>query len=130
MHRTDHERRKYKRVLFTVEDGIVGVFNPPDSKGESVTANIMNLSEGGVQLTFNSILGNKIREGDKLLLTEIRGSESSQVIVNVDTEVRWISEDDLSQDVGIGCEFQDLLEDKKKKIHDVVEFWYMQRLQS
>ena len=124
------ERRKYKRVLFTIEDGVVGVFNPPDSYEESVTANIMNLSEGGLQLTFQSILDNKIKEGDRLLLTEIKGKDTSQMIINVDTEVKWISEDQLSQQVGIGCEFKDLLEFKKDKINEIVEFWYMQRLQS
>jgi len=129
MPRTGQERRKYKRVLFTVEDGIVGVFNPADSKEKPITANVMNMSEGGLQLIFKSVLGNRIKEGDKLLLTEIRGSESSQVVVNVDTEVKWISDDQLSQDVGIGCEFQDLLGDKRKKINEIVEFWYMQRLQ-
>jgi c-di-GMP-binding flagellar brake protein YcgR len=124
------ERRKHKRVLFTVEDGVVGVFSPPDSLDESVTANIMNLSEGGLQLTFQSILENKIKEGDQLLLTEIKGKDTSQMIVNVDTEVKWISEDQLSQQVGIGCEFKDLLEFKKEQINEIVEFWYMQRLQS
>ena len=43
------ERRKYKRVLFTVEDGIVGVFSPPDSQDIPITANVMNLSEGGLR---------------------------------------------------------------------------------
>ena len=124
------ERRKYKRVLFTVEDGIVGVFSPPDSQDIPITANVMNLSEGGLRLTFQSILDNKIKEGDQLLLTEIKGKDASQMIVNVDTEVRWISEDQLTQQIGLGCEFQNLLDLKKDQINEIVEFWYMQRLQS
>ena len=90
----------------------------------------MNLSEGGLRLTFQSILDNKIKEGDQLLLTEIKGKDASQMIVNVDTEVRWISEDQLTQQIGLGCEFQNLLDLKKDQINEIVEFWYMQRLQS
>jgi c-di-GMP-binding flagellar brake protein YcgR len=126
--KSGRERRKYKRVIFTPEDGIVGVFQPPDGGSEPLTADVINLSEGGVQLTFKSILENRIREGDRLILTEIRGKSSSQVIINVDTEVRWISQDELSHKTGIGCEFQDLFVDSKKKITDFVEFWYLQRV--
>ena len=46
------ERRKYKRVLFTIEDGIIGTFTESDKKTDIVDANVMNISEGGVQLTF------------------------------------------------------------------------------
>jgi c-di-GMP-binding flagellar brake protein YcgR len=124
------ERRKFKRVLFTVEDGIVGVFNPPDSQEDPIAASVMDLSEGGLQLTFQSILDNKIKEGDRLLLTEIKGTRSTQMIVNVDTEVKWISENQLSQQVGVGCEFKEMIDYKKQKINEIVEFWYLQRLQS
>ena len=81
MNKKASERRKHKRLLFTIEDGIIGIFSPPGSDKNKITASVMNISEGGIQLTFKSILSNIIKEGDRLLLTEIRGSKSSQVIV-------------------------------------------------
>jgi c-di-GMP-binding flagellar brake protein YcgR len=63
--KTGRERRKYKRVIFTPEDGIVGVFQPPNEDSKPLTADVINLSEGGIQLTFRSILENRIREGDR-----------------------------------------------------------------
>jgi c-di-GMP-binding flagellar brake protein YcgR len=123
------ERRQFKRVVFTMDDGIVGILNPPGvSRGQPITAQVLNLSEGGLQLTFNAVLKQRIKEGDRLLLTEIRGSAASEVIVNVDTEVRWISRSQLSEKIGIGCEFKNLLEDTKKKINRLIEFWYLQRI--
>lgn len=122
------ERRKYKRYIFTPDDGIVGVFYPPNSEGKPVTAEVINLSEGGIQLTFKPILKNRIREGDRILLTEIRGKTSAQVIINVDTEVRWLSEDKLNNEIGIGCQFYEMLRENKKRISKFVEFWYMQRV--
>ena len=121
------ERRKYKRVLFTIEDGIIGTFSPGKESEESVTANGINISEGGVQLTFKPILNNRIKVGDRLLLTEIKGEKSDQVIVNVDAEVKWISDDKLSEDIGVGLQFVDVF-DQSKKFNDFVEFWYLQRL--
>lgn len=131
MTKQGRERRKFRRFVFTLEDGIVGVFEPPGVKGDKhISAQVLNLSEGGLQLTFNAVLKQRIKEGDRLLLTEIQGSGSSEVVVNVDTEVRWISRDELSEKVGIGCEFINLLEDTKQKLNKMIEFWYLQRIQS
>ena len=49
------DRRRSKRVLFTVEDGIVGVFNPSGNGGKPVQANVMDISTGGVKLLFKPI---------------------------------------------------------------------------
>jgi len=125
------ERRQFRRVVFTMEDGIVGVFEPPGVEGSKhISAQVLNLSEGGLQLTFNTVLKQRIKEGDRLLLTEIRGSGSTEVVVNVDTEVRWISRDELSEKIGIGCEFINLLDDTKQKINKMMELWYLQRISS
>ncbi len=124
------ERRKFKRVLFTVEDGIVGVFNPPGTDGSPIEAMVMDMSAGGVKLLFKPILKNRIMEGDRLVLSEIRGSGSSQVIVNVDTEVKWITEDELNKTIGLGVEFLNILDDRKQEISDMAEFWFMQKLES
>ena len=128
MDMTKEERRQSKRVLFTVEDGIVGVFNPPGNGGESVQASVMDISSGGVKLLFKPILENKIKEGDRLVLSEIRGSGSSQVVINIDSEVKWVTEDELSDNIGLGVEFLNVLEDEKEQINDMVEYWYLQKM--
>ena len=124
------ERRKFKRVLFTVEDGIVGVFNPPGNDDSSIEAKVMDMSQSGVRLLFKPILQNRIMEGDRLVLSEIRGSGSSQVIVNVDTEVKWITEDELNESIGLGVEFLNVLDNDQQKIIEMAEFWFMQKLEN
>jgi len=128
MKTTKEERRQSKRVLFTVEDGIVGVFNPPGNGGDPVQANVMDISSGGVKLLFKPILKNKIKEGDRLVLSEIRGSGSSQVVINIDSEVKWITEDELSDNIGLGVEFLDVLDDEREHISDMVDYWYLQKM--
>ena len=124
----NEERRQSKRVLFTVEDGIVGVFNPPGNGGDPVEATVMDISSGGVKLLFKPILENKIKEGDRLVLSEIKGSGSSQVVINIDSEVKWVTEDELSDNIGLGVEFLDVLDDEKGQIDEMVEFWYLQKM--
>ena len=121
------ERRKFKRVLFTIEDGIIGSFSPPGQEENDVDARVMNISEGGVQLRFKPILNNRIKVGDRLLLTEIKGKDSEQIIVNVDAEVKWVSDDKLTNDIGLGLEFIEVFEESNS-LNEFVEFWYMQRI--
>jgi len=128
MEMTNEERRQSKRVLFTVEDGIVGVFNPPGNGENQVQAKVMDISAGGVKLLFKPILENKIKEGDRLVLSEIRGSGSSQVVINIDSEVKWITKDELSDNIGLGVEFLEVLEHEREQIDDMVEFWYLQKM--
>ena len=128
MSKSGEEKRQHKRVLFTVEDGIVGVFYPPGVDNEPVTATVVNMSSGGVKLIFKSVLDNNIKEGDRLILSELRGAASSQVIVDIDTEVKWISDDELTEDIGLGVEFLNVLEDNQQQIDDMVEFWYLQKI--
>jgi c-di-GMP-binding flagellar brake protein YcgR len=128
MEMPNEERRQSKRVVFTVEDGIVGIFNPTGNGAEPVTANVVDISSGGVKLLFKPILENKIKQGDRLVLSEIRGSSSSQVIINIDSEVKWITEDELSDNIGLGVEFLDVLEDEREQIDEMVEFWYLQKI--
>ncbi len=125
---TNEERRQSKRVLFTVEDGIVGVFNPPGNGENQVQAKVMDISSGGVKLLFKPILENKIKEGDRLVLSESRGSGSSQVVINIDSEVKWITENELSDNIGLGVEFLEVLEHEREQIDDMVEFWYLQKM--
>jgi c-di-GMP-binding flagellar brake protein YcgR len=124
----NEERRQSKRVLFTVEDGIVGVFNPSGNGGEPVQANVMDISSGGVKLLFKPVLENKIKEGDRLVLSEIRGSGSSQVVINIDSEVKWITEDELSDNIGLGIEFLDVLEGEREQLDEMVDFWFLQKM--
>jgi c-di-GMP-binding flagellar brake protein YcgR len=129
MEKKGKERRQYQRVLFTVEDGIVGVFNPPGKADGPVQASVMDISKGGVKLLFKPILKNRIMEGDRIILSEIKGQGSSPVIVNIDTEVKWISEDELSKTIGVGVEFLNVRESEQQQIDDLTEFWYMQKLE-
>ena len=124
------ERRAYNRVLFTVEDGIIGTLSLPGKETDPITAEVINISEGGICLTFKPILNQRIKEGDRLLLTEIRSKKSQQLIINVDTEIKWISENELSNQIGTGCEFGNIPAEEKDRINEFVEYWYLQKLEN
>jgi len=122
------EKRIHKRVLFTPEDGIIGEFDLPGNAEENFTANIINMSQGGLHFTFPKYLSNSIKKGDRLILTNIKDNKSNELMVNVDTEVRWISVDKLSKNIGVGSEFLDLKDVQSNKIKEYLDLWYLQRI--
>ena len=126
MQKNTSERRRFKRVIFTVQDGIIGVFSDPVSPKKELHANVLDLSEGGIKISLQGVIANKIKEGDRLVLTQLRGKNSVQLIVNVDTEVKWISNDQISNFLGVGGEFHNLLKEERNEIHNFLDFWYLQ----
>lgn len=124
------ERRKFNRVLFTVEDGIVGTLAVPGLEEEKITAEVINISEGGICLTFKPILNQTIKEGDRLLLTEIKSTKGKQLIIKVDSEIKWITESELNDKIGTGCEFIDTVSIEQDRINEFVEYWYLQKIEN
>ena len=80
------ERRKNKRIFFTNEDGIQGVFRFPDK--ESIATNIMNLSSGGLQFVLDRKQIENIAKGDHLFLEKITGNEELDFLSNIELEVK------------------------------------------
>jgi len=103
---SNQERRKNKRIFFTNEDGIEGVFKFPDK--EPITTNIMNLSSGGLQFVLDRKQIEKIAKGDHLLLEKIKGNEELNFLNDIKLEVKWILDLQFFEHAGIGCEFKDI----------------------
>ncbi len=100
------ERRKNKRIFFTNEDGIKGVFKFTDK--ESITANIMNLSSGGLQFILDRKQSENIAKGDHLVLEKILGNEELDFLGGIKLEVKWVLDLQIFAHAGIGCEFKNI----------------------
>jgi c-di-GMP-binding flagellar brake protein YcgR len=99
------EKRRFKRAVFSIEDGIIGVFSSNDFTNDSIAASIMNISAGGLQFILPRGAYPEIGTGDRLILREIKGTTDLKFISNVELEVKWIMDHQIFEHVGIGCEF-------------------------
>lgn len=124
------DRRNSKRIMFTPNDGVIGVFSPPKNPDKKIKANIVNISSGGVHISFNAMIKHNIKEGDKLVLTAINGRDHQNYIVNVDTEIKWISDEKLQKEVGAGGKFADDERVTNFRFNELMEYWYMQHYDS
>ncbi|MDM8524731.1 PilZ domain-containing protein [Desulfococcaceae bacterium HSG8] len=117
------ERRRYRRIFFSMEDGPTALFTHVRFSEEAVTATIMDMSIGGLGMTLKKDGNTFINIGDLLRLNEIRGLKNSQFLNNVEMEIRWIQNYDALQHVLFGCEFTDISTETEEQIQEFIDLW-------
>jgi c-di-GMP-binding flagellar brake protein YcgR len=115
------EKRKHPRIYFTLEDGIFTALDFPEKSNESVTTNMLSLSEGGVSFIFNKENVANIFPGEKIKIKKVIKPESLSFLTDVETEVKHIVTDNELNHIVCGCQFLDLKKELKNKIQSIVE---------
>ncbi len=113
------ENRRYNRVLFTAEDGIIGRIAPENDKSLNVI--IMNLSVGGMHGIVTKADANHIGVGEIIRLDGITGAVNFHLPRGVGMEIKWIMDAELFDHAGLGCEFLDLPESIEGRINRFVD---------
>jgi c-di-GMP-binding flagellar brake protein YcgR len=118
------ERRRYHRIFFSREDGISATFAFSDPQKGLLTAQIINLSEGGLGLALSKNEKKRIGKGDHLILSRLTGIKGLEPLINVEVEIRWILENQSLEFVGLGCQFFDSPESMQEEIRTFIHDWY------
>lgn len=116
------ERRQFKRVAISSNDGIIGIISSPQLIAEdSIAVNIIDLSAGGLHFFLPVGSFKEISAGDDLILREIKGTKNLEFISNVDLEVKWIAEHPALKHVGLGCEFLNISNEIRQQIDQFID---------
>ncbi len=99
------EKRRFQRAVFSIGDGVIGVFSSNGLKNDSIAASIANLSAGGLQFILPRDTSPEISTGDHFILREIRGTTDLRFVSNLELEVKWVMDLQIFEHIGIGCEF-------------------------
>ena len=115
------ERRRFQRVFFAIEDGIKGTFAFSGHQKGVITANIINISKGGLGLALGKDKKDSIHKGDYVILTHITGIQGLESLTNVEAEIRWIHDNPSLEFVGLGCEFLTTSESQRDAIQIFID---------
>jgi hypothetical protein len=121
------ERRRSQRIFFSIEDGIKGVFAFSDHQKGLLTANIINIGEGGLGLALNKDKKDKINKGDYVILTHIMGIQGLESLTNVEAEIKWILDNPSLEFIGCGCEFLNIPESIRDIMKTCIDSWYKEK---
>ncbi|QTA89531.1 PilZ domain-containing protein [Desulfonema magnum] len=117
------ERREYKRMFFSIEDGPVAVFDLPNYQEKTIRAIVMDLSPGGMGLSIKKDDNIIINVEDRLLLREFKGHTELWPVVGIETKIRWIQNYKGFKHMLFGCEFLDIPETAKDQIRNFINSW-------
>ncbi|MCP4693953.1 MAG: hypothetical protein GY859_38315 [Desulfobacterales bacterium] len=119
MRKKNSEKRRCKRLLFTVKDGMIGPISL--NNGKRVNLNIMNLSVGGLQGFIKKAEADDLEEGEIIRLEGIAGAVDFHLTGSVQMKIKWLMDANLLAHTGMGCEFLDLPEALERQIGRFVD---------
>ncbi len=119
------ERRRFRRIFFSIEDSIKGIIAFLDHQRGILVTHILNIGEGGLALAVSKDKKGKIAKGDQIILTHITGMQGLESLVNVDAEIKWLMDDPSLEFVVFGCKFLDIPEPMRDAIGAFIDSWPM-----
>ncbi len=101
------DRRQTRRVLFSMEDQIMGRITIPDLENTSVVVQILNMSIDGICFFIRSTRDIHLKSGDEIVLVDIRKQDSAPLPLKVKNRIIWIQENPDNSYTGVGSKFMD-----------------------
>ena len=115
------ERRKFKRVVFSAKDEVMGVFTFPGSATDQFTYKIADIGAGGLRFILPRDDDPRVSIGDTLFLHQIRAKTNLEFAADIELEVKWTIDHEIFQHIMIGCEFTHITEAFQKQIEQFAE---------
>ena len=100
------ERRESKRVFFNLEDNIGVTLSPAMSSIKAIPGTLLSLSAGGLSIAADKNQRKNIREGDTLVVANLKLPDTFDAIARIDVEVKYIIFYKKSDRITIGCVFK------------------------
>jgi c-di-GMP-binding flagellar brake protein YcgR len=116
-----YEKRKFKRIVFSAKDEVMGMFKVPGIADDWVSYKIADISAGGLRFILPRGDDLKVSIGDTFFLHEIKGKSQLEFVADIELQVKWVMDHELFEHLMIGCEFVTIAEDVRKQIDQFVE---------
>ena len=105
------ERRVHERIYFSRSEEVTVALSLPGNKNKTLAAKIINLSKGGMAISFRRANDFCITQGETLFIKEIDGTYELKCIENILVETVWVLDNASLETIGVGCKFKDLSEE-------------------
>jgi c-di-GMP-binding flagellar brake protein YcgR len=117
------EKRRHHRIIFKEPRKIAALISPieHDEEEKAVASAILNMSEGGIQISVERSLLDGIRCGRKILLHCISGLPDLLAFADVPMQVIWVMDNEHLDHVLVGAAFGDLSEEQEASLRSFVD---------
>ena len=117
---TQAERRRFERFLFSSESNAKAKLNLFDDNNVAIVAEITNLSEEGMGLTYGNTLPVSLSEGDWIMLKGIESPPELKFLAGLEVKLRWIMNYSPSRGTRFGCLFANISPAAREQIRQFI----------
>lgn len=127
------EKRRYTRVIFNEQNKVQALISLPPQPHQSnqseqpeqqMPASVLNMSEGGLQVSVERKKFQTVEQGDNALLTSLTGIPDLVSLTDIPVQVIWIMDNEYLEHILLGISFSELSE----RQHKVLRFFVEHRL--
>ncbi len=116
------EKRRHHRIIFKDPKKIAALISPLDQQraNDAAAASILNMSEGGIQMSVEKISSEGFQRGRDILLHGISGLPDLAALTEVQLQIVWVIENEFLDHVLIGTAFQQLSDQQRQSLRAFV----------
>jgi len=116
------EKRASSRVFFSLEDGIEAIIDSYRDAPNSIPVTLMSLSPGGLSFMINRYLLPEIKEGDALVLRDIRIPAPLGTIDRLEGVIRYILDFEHNINISLGCVFTRIPDELAARLEEYIHY--------
>jgi len=118
-----NEKRRYTRIIFNERNRVQALVCLPDQQDpvQEMPASVLNMSEGGMQVSIERKKFLEMGQGDTVLLSQIMGVQDLEALRNLPIQVIWMMDNEYLEHVLLGMSFSALSEKQLGSLRFFVE---------
>ena len=118
-----NEKRRYTRIIFNERNRVQAVVSLPgqQNSAKEILASVLNMSEGGVQVSIERSSFQEMRPGGNVLLSHVSGVQHLKMLKSVPMQIIWIMDNKYLEHVLLGMSFAVLSEGQRGGLRSFVE---------
>ena len=117
------EKRRHHRIIFKDPKKIAALISPIDEQEppeDAAAASILNMSEGGIQMSVEKQSGTGLELGREIMLHCISGLPDLAELTDVPMQIVWVIENEFLDHILIGTAFRTLSEQQRQSLRAFV----------
>jgi len=114
------EKRRFKRVFFTLEDSISLTISNGNQPFNPFKAELLSIGEGGLGFAATRVKSKEILVGDCIKIKDLQIPEPIGLIEKAELIVKYIINHDIYIRISFGCEFTDISNIYRERIKKFV----------
>ena len=116
------EKRRHVRIFFPASDQVTGMISE-DRSQKNWLVKILNLSEGGLQLSQHRQEYGGLKAGDGGTISRLQGYKELVLFAPTRFQIRWVMDNTYFENIVFGIQFLDMDPRTRQMLHDFVANW-------